>query len=283
MQFQQQALSFFIAVLPQSIDDRPIRMYAVMLLESLAYLVVSRYAKSPEIFSLDLMNVLTFCVVGIAIYSVICTRNVREIYQSIRIEKIQRGIISTLATVVEERDQSTGDHINRTVDYMEKLVGGMKKMEKYDSVSDNFYDSVILAAPMHDIGKIRVPDNILNKPGRLTNQEYEIMKKHSDYGAEIIQKAMKDVEDAAYCDIACNIARYHHERFDGTGYPSGLTGEDIPLEARMMALADVYDALVSERVYKKPYSKSKAREIIREGSGTQFDPDLAAIFLSCIN
>ena len=91
------------------------------------------------------------------------------------------------------------------------------------------------------------------------------------------------MEDAAYCDIACNIARYHHERFDGTGYPSGLTGEDIPLEARMMALADVYDALVSERVYKKPYSKSKAREIIREGSGTQFDPDLAAIFLSCIN
>ncbi len=108
------------------------------------------------------------------------------------------------------------------------------------------------------------------------------MKKHADFGAEIIRRTLQDVEDAEYCTIAVNIARHHHERYDGTGYPDGLKGEDIPLEARVMSLADVYDALVSERVYKKPYSREEAKRIILEGSGTQFDPKLVPLFLQCV-
>lgn len=272
----------FIALLPLTIDDRPIRMFAVMLGESAVYLLLSNLLKSAHAFSLDVQNTVTFCIVGMVLYAVICTRNIRELHQSERIEKIQRSIITSLAAVVEERDENTGDHIQRTENYVEKLTRRMKKYERYSRLTEDYYNNVILAAAMHDIGKIRIPDRILNKPGRLTEEEFEIMKKHSGYGAEIIKKTMGDIEEEEYCSIACNIARHHHERYDGKGYPDGLKGEDIPLEARMMALADVYDALVSERVYKKPYSKEKAREILLEGNGTQFDPYLLPLFLDCV-
>ncbi|MCR5664171.1 MAG: HD domain-containing protein [Oscillospiraceae bacterium] len=272
----------FIALLPLTIDDRPIRMYLVMICESALYLFTSRFLKSGSAFSLDLINVATFCAVGITLYSVICTRNVREIYQSQRLERIQKTVISSMATVVEERDEQTGGHIRRTEQYVKSLIERMKQQEKYAGLTDEYYNNVILAAPMHDVGKIRIPDTILNKPGRLTDEEFEIMKKHAVYGAEIIQKTMRDVENEDYYAIAGKIAKYHHERYDGKGYPEGLKGEEIPLEARMMTLADVYDALISERVYKKALSREKARAIIEEGRGTQFDPDLAALFLQCI-
>ncbi|MDO4845198.1 MAG: HD domain-containing protein [Oscillospiraceae bacterium] len=272
----------FIALLPLCIDDRPIRMFAVMLCETAGYLTVSYYLKAPGAFSLDLMNGLTFCVVGMVLYGIICARNVREIHQSARVERIQRSIISSLAAVVEERDESTGDHIQRTERHVERLLRRMKKRAKYADLTKEYCANVVLAAPMHDIGKIRIPDAILNKPGRLTPEEYEIMKTHSAFGGEIVKKTMANVEEQAYCDVAYNIARYHHERYDGTGYPDGLKGEQIPLEARIMALADVYDALVSERVYKAPYPKEKAKRIIQEGSGMQFDPALVPIFLECV-
>ncbi len=269
----------FIALLPLTIDDRPVRMYAVMLSETTGYLLASHRFKAPDAFSLDVLNAATFCVVGMILYSVICVRNIREIYQGQRMEKIQRSVISSLATVVEERDEQTGGHILRTVDHVRALTGRMKQQERYAGLTDEFYNNVILAAPMHDIGKIHIPDAILNKPGRLTEEEFRIMQRHTVYGAEIIQKTLRDVEDEAYFTIARNIAKYHHERYDGTGYPDGLKGEEIPLEARIMALADVYDALISERVYKKPYSREKARQIIGESGGTQFDPDLVPLFL----
>lgn len=272
----------FIALLPLCIDDRPIRMFSVMLFETAGYLVTSRFLKSSGAFSLDVMNAVTFCAVGMVLYGIICVRNVREIHQSLRVEKIQRGIISSLAAVVEERDENTGDHIGRTESYVELLLAKMKKSGEYPLLTKEFCDNVSLAAPMHDIGKIRIPDTILNKPGRLTAEEFEIMKTHSSYGGEIIRKTMSDIEEKAYCDIAYNIARYHHERYDGTGYPDGLAGEDIPLEARIMALADVYDALVSERVYKKAFPKEEAKKIILEGSGTHFDPKLVPLFLECV-
>jgi len=272
----------FISILPLTIDDRPIRMYAVMLTEAAAYLVVSHFYKAPSAFNLDVLNVGTFCVVGMILYAVVCIRNVREIYQSVRVERIQQVVITSLATVVEERDESTGGHITRTEQYVSEIIGQMKRQEKYADIPERFFHNVIMAAPLHDVGKIRIPDSILNKPGRLTEEEFEIMKKHAVYGAEIIQKTIPDVEEEDYYKVACNIARYHHERIDGKGYPEGLKGEEIPIEARIMALADVYDALISERVYKKPFSKEKAKAIIAEGSGTQFDADLTALFLRCI-
>lgn len=273
----------FISILPLTIDDRPVRMYAVMLTEAAAYLIVSHFYKAPSAFSLDVLNVATFCVVGMILYAVICIRNVREIYQSMRVENIQQAVITSLATVVEERDENTGGHITRTEQYVSAIIDRMKRQEKYSDIPEKFYHNVILAAPLHDVGKIRIPDSILNKPGRLTEEEFEIMKKHAAYGAEIIQKTFPDVEEEEYYTVARNIARYHHERFDGKGYPEGLKGEEIPIEARIMSLADVYDALISERVYKKAFSKEKARAIIEEGSGTQYDPDLTALFLRCID
>ena len=272
----------FIALLPLSIDDRPLRMFTLMLCETAGYLAVSRWLKSPGAFSLDLMNTLTFCVVGMVLYGIICVRNVREIHQSVRVEKIQRSIISSLAAVVEERDENTGNHIQRTETYVQLLLERMRRQPRYAHLTREYCDNVVLAAPMHDIGKIRVPDAILNKPGRLTPEEFAVMQTHAAHGGDIIRKTMSGVEEEAYCNVACNIARHHHERFDGTGYPDGLAGEAIPLEARIMALADVYDALISERVYKKAFSKEQARQIILEGSGTQFDPNLAPLFLACV-
>ncbi|MBO4501599.1 MAG: HD domain-containing protein [Clostridia bacterium] len=271
----------FIALLPLTIDDRPLRMFSVMLGETAAYLTVSYFLKSPQAFSLDVLNAATFCVVGMVLYGVICVRNVREIYQSQRVEKIQRSIISSLAAVVEERDESTGNHILRTEDYVERLLRKMRA-GGFEGLTKDYCNNVVLAAPMHDIGKIKISDTILNKPGRLTPEEYEIIKMHSVFGGDIIRRTISEIEEKEYCEIAYNIARHHHERYDGTGYPDGLKGEAIPLEARIMALADVYDALVSERVYKKAFPKEEAVRIIREGAGTQFDPRLVPLFLECV-
>ena len=273
----------FIALLPQSIDDRPIRMYLFMTAESVFYLLFSYFKKSPAAFSLDLINTVTFCVIGMILYSVICSRNVREIYQSIRVENIQRNTVSTLATVVEERDENTGGHIQRTVDYVEKLTERMRTEERYAGCTSSFYRNVVLAAPMHDIGKIKIPDAILNKPAKLDPAEFETMKKHAAFGADIIDRTMNSNEEQEYHAVAFNIARYHHERYDGTGYPEGLKGEEIPLEARIMALADVYDALVSDRVYKKAFPKEEAERIIKEGIGTQFDPHLGGLFIAILD
>ena len=272
----------FVALLPLTIDDRPIRMFIFIFAETVIYVTASYYTKNTRCFLGDFEDAASFGLIAMGLYAVICTRNVRELYQSVRIERIQKGIISSLATVVEERDENTGEHIVRCEEYVEKLLGRMKSHGKYSQLTKEFCSNVTMAAAMHDIGKIKIPDQILNKPGRLTDEEYDIMKKHSAYGAEIIMKTMGDVEEKEYITIAYNIARYHHERWDGKGYPDRLKGEDIPLEARVMALADVYDALISERVYKKAFSVEKARGIILDGSGTQFDPDLVPLFLECV-
>lgn len=272
----------FITLLPLTIDDRPIRMFVFVFAESVIYVIASYYSKDTRCFWGDVEDIASFGLVAMGLYAVICTRNVRELYQSVRIERIQKGVISSLATVVEERDENTGGHIMRCEEYVEKLLDRMKAQSGYAHLTKEYCGNVAMAAAMHDIGKIRIPDHILNKPGRLTEEEFEIMKKHSEYGAKIIQKTMGDIEEKDYITIAYNIARYHHERYDGKGYPAGLKGEEIPLEARIMALADVYDALISERVYKKAFSVEKAREIISEGSGTQFDPTLVPLFLECV-
>ena len=186
--------------------------------------------------------------------------------------EMQDDLILGMATMVESRDNSTGGHIRRTSAGVRILVGEM-------DLDPDFSEKLIKAAPMHDIGKIAVPDKVLHKPGRFDPEEYEQMKKHSHEGARILREILADMDDEEFKRIAVNVAHYHHERWDGKGYPDGLKGEEIPLEARIMAVADVYDALVSKRVYKDKMSFEDADRIIREGMGTQFDPSLLDVYL----
>ena len=184
-------------------------------------------------------------------------------------------LILSMATMVESRDNSTGGHIRRTSEGVRILLNAMKGDPR---LSDNFRRKLIKAAPMHDLGKIAVDDKVLRKPGRFDPEEYEIMKRHAPEGARIVHEILKDTDDDEFHEIAENVAHYHHERWDGKGYPDGLAGEDIPLEARIMAVADVWDALVSKRVYKDKMSFEKANEIMMEGMGSQFAPDMKDVY-----
>ena len=183
-----------------------------------------------------------------------------------------------MATMVEGRDNSTGGHIKRTSDCMAILINVMKE-EKYQEFTEEFCTDIVRAAPMHDLGKITVDDAILRKPGRFTPEEFEQMKKHSSEGARIIKKILEGTDNTEFMNIAINVAHYHHERWDGSGYPSHLKGEEIPFEARIMAIVDVYDALVSKRVYKESMTFEEANKIILEGMGTHFDKRLEPYYL----
>jgi len=197
------------------------------------------------------------------------------------ITNMQNGLIMILADIVESRDKCTGDHVRKTAAYTEIIMREMRKKGYYaDKLTDDFIYDVVNSAPLHDVGKIHVPDAVLNKPGKLTDEEFALMKSHSAEGGNIIKQAIEKVPGSAYLNEAYNLAMYHHEKWDGSGYPSGLAGENIPLSARIMAVADVFDALVSTRSYKKPFTFEKAMDIIREGAGKHFDPLVAEAFLS---
>ncbi|MCR5477450.1 MAG: HD domain-containing protein [Lachnospiraceae bacterium] len=196
------------------------------------------------------------------------------------ITKMQNGLILVLADLVESRDKCTGDHVHKTAEYARLIMMQMLKEEIYpDLLTEEFIHNVENAAPLHDVGKIVVPDAILNKPGRLTDDEYAIMKQHTSAGKEIISRAVAIVPDAIYLTEAMNMSGGHHERWDGKGYPEGLKGEEIPLSARIMAVSDVFDALVSKRSYKDGMTYEQAIEIIEAGRGTQFDPQVVDAFL----
>ncbi len=191
---------------------------------------------------------------------------------------MQNDLVIGMAAMVESRDNSTGGHIKRTSDVVRILA---EEMAKDDSLgfSDAFYQDVIKAAPMHDIGKIAVDDVILRKPGRFTPEEFEVMKTHAAEGARILADILRDDGDDQFKRIAENMAHYHHERVDGSGYPEKRKGDEIPPEARIMAIADVYDALVSKRVYKEKMTFEAADRIILDGMGTQFDARLEPYYL----
>ena len=193
------------------------------------------------------------------------------------IADLQQKFVIGMLTMIESRDNSTGGHIKRTSDVVKILVEEMQK-DKSLGIDDDFCDCIITAAPMHDIGKIAVDDAILRKPGKFTPEEFEVMKTHTTEGARILSQIVESVDNEQFRRIAIHIAHYHHERYDGSGYPENLKGEDIPLEARIMAIADVYDALVSKRVYKDKMSFEEANRIILAGDGTQFDSRLLAVF-----
>ena len=187
------------------------------------------------------------------------------------------NLIMSLAMMVESRDNSTGGHIKRTSEGVRILIDEIMKEGSKD-LSEEFCRDIIKAAPMHDLGKIAVRDAVLRKEGRFEPDEYEEMKKHAAEGARVIHEILLHTDDESFKVIAENVAHYHHERWDGSGYPDHLSGEEIPYEARIMAIADVYDALVSKRVYKEAYDFAKADSIIMEGMGTQFDPGLKSVY-----
>ena len=195
---------------------------------------------------------------------------------------IQAVSIRALAHLAETRDNETGAHIQRTQGYVRLLATRLSEHPRFSTTLTNKYIEVLArSAPLHDIGKVGIPDHILLKPGKLTPDEWEIMKTHTILGCDAIALAERDIDTTVeFLQQAKEIVRSHHERWDGKGYPDGLAGDDIPLSARLMTVADVFDALISKRVYKKAIAFSAVREIMAEGRGTQFDPDIIDVFLA---
>ena len=198
-----------------------------------------------------------------------------------RLSEIQAHIISGMANLIESRDTETGEHVNRTSTYVREIAEDARAKGVYKGIiTDHFILLLYTLAPMHDVGKIVVSDQILKQPRRLTDEEFEAMKKHAKDGGTVVKRILDGITDEEYIRFAADIATYHHERWDGTGYPLGLKGEAIPLSARIMAIADVFDALISERCYKNAIPIDDAFEIIKSESGTHFDPQLVEVFLS---
>lgn len=195
---------------------------------------------------------------------------------------IQDVTIQAMAALAETRDSDTGNHIRRTQHYVKALAEKLSEQERYrDQLDSHTIDLLYRSAPLHDIGKVGIPDRILLKPGRFTPEEFEIMKTHTTLGRDAIAMAERQLGlEVAFLRHAKEIAYGHQEKWDGSGYPEGRSGEEIPLSARLMALADVYDALISRRVYKEPMGHEQAVAIIREGSGSHFDPALVEAFLA---
>ena len=260
---------------------------------------------SVDIFSFDVdsqnaldKDVRAFRNIGIStgdelekMYRSLCrmTLNQTEQMRSIRMlsnstAKMQDGLIVTMADMVENRDSDTGAHIQKTAAYVKIIVEGLKKKGYYaEKITPKFISDVVRSAPLHDVGKINIPDEILNKPGKLTPEEFEIMKTHTTAGGKILDKAISITEGDNYLKEARNMAMYHHERWDGKGYPERIHGEVIPLSARIMSVADVFDALTSPRVYKAAFPIEKALAIIEEGKGTQFDPKCVEVFMESLD
>ena len=194
--------------------------------------------------------------------------------QAEQIIELNRGMIESLSTAIEFRNGESGEHVRRIHDITRYML---EHTELGDGLSEEDIDAIALAAIMHDVGKIAIPDAILNKPGRLTAEEFEIMKTHTIQGARLLERIPQMRELGAY-RYACDIARHHHERWDGRGYPDGLKGDEISVWAQIVSLADVYDALVSKRVYKSALAREEALRMIRDGECGTFNPDLLACF-----
>jgi putative two-component system response regulator len=197
-----------------------------------------------------------------------------------KLAALQDAIIIAMASLAETRDNDTGQHIRRTQHYVRELALGLRAGGVYpDEIDNEFLSTLYKTAPLHDIGKVGVPDAILLKPGRLTPEEFDVMKKHTVYGRDAVVAAEKTMgTPEQFLTTAREITYCHHEKWDGSGYPQGLAGLNIPLSSRLMAVADVYDALIAERVYKTPMSHADASAIIMEGRGTHFDPEIADVF-----
>jgi response regulator RpfG family c-di-GMP phosphodiesterase len=201
-------------------------------------------------------------------------RHEKELYES------QIATIYSLVRLLESRDVTSGFHVERVSALCKLLAEYLQYLPQYrDTINDAFIDNLYKSSPLHDIGKVGIPDKILLKPGKLTTDEFEVMKTHTTIGSKTLAKVQEKYPGNKFLELGIELTRSHHERWDGTGYPDELMGEDIPLSARIVALADVYEALRSERVYKSAYSHEKAIKIIKESRGSHFDPELVDVFL----
>lgn len=248
------------------------------------------------IFAINTINVSLFVIVVLALITLFTlfilfveNTHISEINaqaqkiqsQNARVIEMQNNTIIGMANLVENRDVDTGEHVKRTSAYVKMLAEEAKKTLEYRNfLTDKYIALVVKAAPMHDIGKIVVPDAILKKPGKLTLDEFLQIQRHTIEGARIVHEVLDDNSDPEYVKIAAEIALCHHEKWNGSGYPQQLEGLDIPVCARIMALADVFDALVSMRCYKDPFSCDEAFQIIQEASGKHFDPVLVECFMN---
>ena len=197
--------------------------------------------------------------------------------------ELQNAVLKTMSNLVEYRDDVTGGHVERTEHFLKTMIEEMFEQKIYSEVLESWDIKLFLqSAQLHDVGKIAIRDNILMKPGSLTVDEFEEMKKHTTFGEKVIEKIQEGARESVFLTHARIMAGTHHERWDGSGYPRGLAGANIPIQGRLMAFVDVYDALISERPYKKAFSPEQAVQIIKEGSGVQFDPALVDVFTSAV-
>lgn len=203
---------------------------------------------------------------------------------SVRLSRIQESVIIGMANLIESRDGSTGKHVKNTQTYVGMIADELLSRGLFaQELTPAYIEDLCKAAPLHDVGKIKIPDAILQKPGKLTPEEFETMKQHTTHSRQIIQTIIGDIEDEHYVRLVEDIALYHHERWDGTGYPTGLAKSNIPLSARIMAVADVFDALYEERCYKPPVRPiERIMQIMSEGRGTQFDPVILDVFMDML-
>lgn len=259
---------FLIIYRYQSIEKRKIAPVMISLTISFGLLIVQTIYKESLVSSLFP----TFLMVGI--YISLEDPSIR------RLEIYNQEMVTSFSTLVESRDNSTGGHIKRTKSYVTIIVNKMMGDDKYKKIMTKDYSQDIIdASPMHDIGKIATPDYILQKPGKLTIEEFNVIKEHASKGGEIINETFKDIDDQEFLHIAYECARYHHEKYNGCGYPEGIKGEEIPLHARIMAIADVFDAVSAKRCYRDALPLDVCFKIIEEGRGTDFDPHLVDLFL----
>lgn len=201
--------------------------------------------------------------------------------QTRALRRTQEGTVMALADLAEWRDPETGEHIKRTQEYVASIAKALAKKPKFATIlTPDYIEMLYMCAPLHDMGKVSISDSILLKPGKLTPQEFSIMQKHCEFGAQILQRSLQRIGHDPFLELAYQVARWHHDRWDGEGYPDGLQGDAIPLAARIMSVADVYDALISRRPYKEPMTHEDALSLIKEDSGKRFDPEVVEAFLS---
>jgi response regulator RpfG family c-di-GMP phosphodiesterase len=207
------------------------------------------------------------------------TAEIKE--QTEKMLQMQENVIEGMATLIESRDTYTGQHVRSTKRYVSMIVNYMYEHQIHlEEVDEEYVGKMANAAALHDVGKIMISDTILNKPGRFTPEEFEIMKTHSQLGADIVENILGENADEHLVQISKDVAHYHHEKWDGTGYPEGLRGTEIPLCARIMAVADVFDALISKRVYKDKIPSQEAFAILKKEAGSHFDPEIVDVFLA---